>query len=192
MAKTSTTANGGGRLEEAMAVLIQNQAAFLSRMLEMDRASSERFSRIEQDMSAILRVLAEHSRLLERLPEAVREKSARWPGTPSRPRPWVRGARAPPLRRESRTGTPRSSRRRAAARSVATHSRSPRAAWAKNRPQRAAFPDQGPFREMGKAWMVLRDAILFAGISSGTRPPLAPYGAGGVATTTRRGMLESW
>jgi hypothetical protein len=43
-------------------------------MSEMERASSERFARIEQDMSAILRVLAEHSRLLERLPEAVREK----------------------------------------------------------------------------------------------------------------------
>ena len=88
MAKTPATSNGGGRLEEAMAVLIQNQAVFiqnqaafnqnqagvLSRMSEMDRASSERFARIEQDMSAILRVLAEHSRLLERLPEAVREK----------------------------------------------------------------------------------------------------------------------
>jgi hypothetical protein len=74
MAKTPTTSNGGGRLEEAMAVLIQNQASFLSRMSDMDRASSERFARIEQDMSAILRVLAEHGRLLERLPEAVREK----------------------------------------------------------------------------------------------------------------------
>ena len=81
MAKTSTTSNGGGRLEEAMAMLIQNQAVFiqnqagaLSRMSEIERASSERFARIEQDMSAILRVLAEHSRLLERLPEAVREK----------------------------------------------------------------------------------------------------------------------
>ncbi len=80
MAKTPTTSNGGGRLEEAMAVLLQNQAtfvqnqvAFLSRMSELERASSERFARIEQDMSAILRVLAEHSRLLERLPEAVRE-----------------------------------------------------------------------------------------------------------------------
>ncbi len=74
MAKTPTTSNGGARLEEAMAVLIQNQVGFLSRMSEMERASSERFARIEQDMSAILRVLAEHSRLLERLPDAVREK----------------------------------------------------------------------------------------------------------------------
>ena len=57
-----------------MAMLIQNQVAFLSRMSEIERTSSERFGRIEQDMSAILRLLAEHSRLLERLPEAVREK----------------------------------------------------------------------------------------------------------------------
>ncbi len=74
MAKTPTASNGGGRLEEAMAMLIQNQVAFLSRMSEIERTSSERFGRIEQDMSAILRLLAEHSRLLERLPEAVREK----------------------------------------------------------------------------------------------------------------------
>jgi hypothetical protein len=36
--------------------------------------TSERFARIEADMAAILRVLSEHSRLLERLPEAVCEK----------------------------------------------------------------------------------------------------------------------
>jgi hypothetical protein len=74
MAKTPATSNGGGRLEEAMAMLIQNQASFLSRRSEIERTSSEQFGRIEQDMSAILRVLAEHSRLLERLPEAVRDK----------------------------------------------------------------------------------------------------------------------
>lgn len=74
MARKTTTSNSGDRLKEAMAMLIQNQAAFLGRMSETERASSERFGRIEQDMSAILRVLAEHSRLLERLPEAVREK----------------------------------------------------------------------------------------------------------------------
>lgn len=81
MAKRAATSNGRDRLDEAMAMLIQNQAAFLSRISEMDRTSSERFARIEQDMSSILRVLAEHSqvlaehsRMLERLPEAVRAK----------------------------------------------------------------------------------------------------------------------
>lgn len=55
-------------------MLIQNQAAFLSRMAEIERSASERFGRIENDMTAILRILSEHSRLLERLPEAVRDK----------------------------------------------------------------------------------------------------------------------
>ena len=81
MAKKTVSENGHNRLEEAMALLINNQAAFLSRMAdsdrrlsEIERAASERFARIERDMSAILRVLAEHSQMLERLPEAVREK----------------------------------------------------------------------------------------------------------------------
>jgi hypothetical protein len=90
MAKESAKQNGNGRLSEAMALLIQNQAPFLGRLAEIDRATSERFARIEKDMAAILRVLAEHgrtllaehgrlltehSRLLERLPDAVREKN---------------------------------------------------------------------------------------------------------------------
>lgn len=74
MAKKTSAQNGHDRLDEAMAMLIQNQATFLSRMAEIERNTSERFSRIESDMAAILRVLAEHSRLLERLPEAVRDK----------------------------------------------------------------------------------------------------------------------
>jgi hypothetical protein len=95
VAKKGTTSNGNGRLEEAMALLIQNQAAFnanqtafLARLAEIDRVTSERFQRIEKDIAAILRVLAEHGRvlaehgrvlaehgrLLERLPEAIRDK----------------------------------------------------------------------------------------------------------------------
>jgi hypothetical protein len=64
-----------------MAMLIQNQAAFLNRLSETDRAhaeferkADERFSRIEAKMSEIIRVLSEHTRILERLPEAVRDK----------------------------------------------------------------------------------------------------------------------
>ncbi|MBW3542504.1 MAG: hypothetical protein KY476_19755 [Planctomycetes bacterium] len=99
MAKKGTTQNGRDRLEEAMALLIQNEAAFVGRLADSDkrfaesdrrfaemertsaqrfaeteRANAERFARIEKDMAAILRVLAEHGRMLERLPEAVREK----------------------------------------------------------------------------------------------------------------------
>jgi hypothetical protein len=73
--------NGHDRLEEAMAMLIQNQAAFLARNTEIDRVNSETFRRIDADMAAILRVLEQHSRILaehgrklESLPEAVREK----------------------------------------------------------------------------------------------------------------------
>ena len=73
--------NGGIRLEEAMALLIQNQAAFLARASEIDarvadidvsskelrRENTERFARIEA-------ILLEHSRVLAALPEAVRER----------------------------------------------------------------------------------------------------------------------
>jgi hypothetical protein len=83
LAKKSDTngTNGHSRLEEAMALLIQNQAAFVSQMadsnrqqVELKRQSDERFARIEAQMSEIVRVLKEHSRVLERLPDAVRDK----------------------------------------------------------------------------------------------------------------------
>ena len=65
---------GNGRLEEALATLIQNQATFLARMSEidarvadMDRINSERFARIEA-------LLLEHNRILQALPDAIRDK----------------------------------------------------------------------------------------------------------------------
>jgi hypothetical protein len=86
---------GNGRLEEALATLIQSQAtlmqnqatlmqnqatliqtqaAFLARvaeidarLAEMDRINTERFARIEA-------ILLEHNRLLQALPDAIREK----------------------------------------------------------------------------------------------------------------------
>jgi hypothetical protein len=81
LARKATPQNGHNRLDEAMAMLIQNQAAFLGRLseterlhMEFERATAERFARIEAQMGEIIRVLGEHGRLLERLPEAVREK----------------------------------------------------------------------------------------------------------------------
>jgi hypothetical protein len=88
LATKGTPQNGHDRLAEALATLVQNQAtlvqtqaAFVGRLAESDRiraeaerASAERFARIEKELVAIHRVLAEHSRLLERLPEAVRDK----------------------------------------------------------------------------------------------------------------------
>lgn len=72
MARSKNARNG--RLEEALATLIQNQASFLARMseidarvAEMDRINSERFARIEA-------LLIEHNRILEALPDAIREK----------------------------------------------------------------------------------------------------------------------
>ena len=81
MARKAASEDGHDRLEEAIATLIQNQAAFVSSLRETDRLhakfereTAERFARIETQMSEIIRVLNEHGRLLERLPEAVREK----------------------------------------------------------------------------------------------------------------------
>jgi hypothetical protein len=95
MATKRETTNNHDRLEEAItqliqsqAVLVQNQAAFVqtqaafvqsqaaltARMAEMDRENRERFVRIEAQMAEVIRVLNEHGRILERLPEAVREK----------------------------------------------------------------------------------------------------------------------
>jgi hypothetical protein len=65
---------GNGRLEEALATLIQRQATFLARVseidarvAEMDRVNSEHFARIEA-------LLFEYNRTLQSLPEAVRDK----------------------------------------------------------------------------------------------------------------------
>ena len=87
MAKQGAKNGSTSRLEEAMAMLIQNQAAFnqnlalvnqnhaslLARISEMDRVTSERFARLEGDLATVIRVLAEHTRILERLPDAVRD-----------------------------------------------------------------------------------------------------------------------
>jgi hypothetical protein len=81
LARKSTQPNGRDRLEDALATLIQNQATFVNRLSETDRRHSEferetaeRFARIEAQMAEIIRVLSEHGRLLERLPDAVRDK----------------------------------------------------------------------------------------------------------------------
>jgi len=93
--KKSANADGRDGLEEAMrqltlaqatltqvqatstqtqATLAQTQAAFVADMSEMKRESAQRFARIEADIATILRVLAEHGRMLQALPEAVRDK----------------------------------------------------------------------------------------------------------------------
>jgi hypothetical protein len=82
-------ANGNGRLEEAMALLIHNQAAFVAgqretdtRIAELERRMEERFQRIENMLLEHNRILLEHNRILEALPEAMRDKFGfRAPGT---------------------------------------------------------------------------------------------------------------
>jgi hypothetical protein len=88
LARKGPSPNGRDRLEEAMATLIQTQAAFVAqlaetnrahaeierRRLEYEREAAERFARIEVQMAEIIRVLGEHGRLIERLTEAIREK----------------------------------------------------------------------------------------------------------------------
>jgi hypothetical protein len=90
MAKKSATANGHTRIEDAIAILIQNQATFVAnqtetnramaeyqrRHMESERETAERFARIESQMTEIIRVLNDHSRHLEleRLTEAVRDR----------------------------------------------------------------------------------------------------------------------
>lgn len=102
MAKKVASQNGHDRLEEAIALLIQNEAALAARLVDSDKRqaeidkrqaenerlhlkndrrwlklkqqSDERFARIEKDMASIIQVLNEHTRILERLPDALREK----------------------------------------------------------------------------------------------------------------------
>lgn len=57
-------------LEEAVALLINNQAAFLSRVSAVD----ERFSRIETELADIKAILLRHEQMLQTLPDAIRQK----------------------------------------------------------------------------------------------------------------------
>jgi hypothetical protein len=73
--------SGNGQLEQALATLINTQASFLAQMRDMDRVTSERFARIEAILGDHSRILADHSRILaeivrmmQALPEVVREK----------------------------------------------------------------------------------------------------------------------
>jgi hypothetical protein len=73
-AMARATSAGNGRLEEALATLIQTQAAFVARVAEidarvaeMDRTNTERFARIET-------LLLEHNRVIQALSDAIREK----------------------------------------------------------------------------------------------------------------------
>ncbi|HEY3129932.1 MAG TPA: hypothetical protein VGL91_10770 [Acidobacteriota bacterium] len=69
--------NANNNLQEAMALLIRNQAAFLSRLTE----DHKRLSKNEQDrtdikgdLAQIKAILLRHDQVLADLPEAIRQK----------------------------------------------------------------------------------------------------------------------
>jgi hypothetical protein len=62
--------NGSNRLEEAMALLLANQAQFVGHL----RAADERFARIELELEQIKALLMHHQRMLEAMPEVIRDK----------------------------------------------------------------------------------------------------------------------
>jgi hypothetical protein len=83
--------NQNGRIEEAIAILLQNQAllqqnistlvqtqtAFVNRMSEADQRFAQidsRFTQIDNRFAHIEVILGELMRMMERLPEAVRDK----------------------------------------------------------------------------------------------------------------------
>ena len=75
--KKTARSQSNGRLDEALAILITNQAHFIAQQASAD----ERFRRIENELAEIKAILREHQRLLmdhqrilEALPEAVRQK----------------------------------------------------------------------------------------------------------------------
>lgn len=67
MAKKMATRETNGRLEEALATLINEQALFVGQMARMD----DRFARIENELGEIKTILLHHQRALEKLPEAI-------------------------------------------------------------------------------------------------------------------------
>ena len=64
-------------LEQAMALLIQNQASFLSHLTE----TYARLSRIESDLDQIKVILLRHEQALNGLSEAIRQKIGFRPGS---------------------------------------------------------------------------------------------------------------
>ena len=72
------TRNGrNGNLEAAMALLLNNQAALVARptsfLTEMAETRKE-FAEIRKDLDTIKAVLVRHEAVLEKLPEAIRDK----------------------------------------------------------------------------------------------------------------------
>ncbi len=61
-------------LQQSVATLVQTQAAFVARMSATDAHIAELEQRIERRFASIEAILNELVRMMQRLPEAVREK----------------------------------------------------------------------------------------------------------------------
>jgi predicted metal-dependent hydrolase len=61
-------------LEEAIALLIQTQAAFVAQLAESSREHEKSFSEINKKFSHIEAMLMRHERILTELPEVIRQK----------------------------------------------------------------------------------------------------------------------
>jgi len=79
--KSATKIDRNNYLEEALALLIQNQASllsnqasFLSQMLEMNRVIAERFARIGDEFASVRTILLRHEQILQGLPATIQEK----------------------------------------------------------------------------------------------------------------------
>jgi hypothetical protein len=82
MPRTKPSANGtaaarGDRLEEAMSTMLSTQSTFLSRTAEMDRemgAMRRDLDDMRNVMTGIAQQLAAVTKMIERLPDALKEK----------------------------------------------------------------------------------------------------------------------
>lgn len=76
--KKAETSGRNDRLEEAMALLIQNQASFVAQLRVTDREIAELRRATDEKFAQIVAILNEHGRILLRLvdvlPEAVKDK----------------------------------------------------------------------------------------------------------------------
>ncbi len=77
MPRKNTPRSRNGHLEEALVNLINNQALFIGSLARMDERFAridERFARMESDLAAIKSILVHHEKILESLPEVIRQK----------------------------------------------------------------------------------------------------------------------
>ena len=76
---TRTQLNVELSINQAMALLIKNQAALVAQhtsFLNEREESRKAFARMEKEFELIKAILLRHETMLERLPEAIREKIA--------------------------------------------------------------------------------------------------------------------